>query len=830
MASVTPDAAAIKRTFANVAASASSPALPNGTAAHKSNNDEAMNVLEASTANGSKAQNPPTSDVTRINPAIPMKLAQSIPRPPRTPNEPAQSGSKSQAQDARASHDEALPLGSLPPSAISDETSTQLSSSGSSAKPASLDGKSVASATTFAMDEKESLRPDDSASVKAIEDEELYSPPETAAAGSRIDSETGARAFRDQLQEITSMGPPSLPTIPAVDARATSKGGLLYDPSVPSPAGQPPSFTQATQAMLGKPADFPPDPKLLEALSNPRDRIWVLKLEQDIIDFVKDSKEAFVDLPQCNSFYRMLAHKLADYYLLGHAVDNTVTAVRLYRTPTCRIAPPLTALTTPSTASNTPPPSAPQVKILRRGGEAPMANTNSEAGDSDSEKNKAPLTREEREQRYEQARLRIMGSAKPEVEPAVPKEKDDSRSSSVTGKKKPRKQRTDSEDGFDPRSAYSSYPPGSSFAHSGVPDNGAAAGYYPVYSDSSSNNGPVYGTTNGYAPQTYNAVYGQTMPPQASYPWLQQGYGNAPDAGFQHWDQAQQNGNDLAVEFQQMSFHSPQQQGRPHTGPYNSQQQSPAWPQGMPYQQSFPTPPGAQQYGPSDRPASSASYNGPYGYGPSPNQYMGPNNAAMNGAFSRGSFNPQSQAFIPGYPGQSGPMNFMPGMGPSPNGYNAYGHPQPLQRQGSTNSQASSYSGQRSSNDTGASTGMTHALPQPVFSPNVPMPYQGQKWQPSMPSRAGTQSGANERSPGGGNGSSASTIAKWGTPASLPAKPPPPAKDSFDVSRIQDQRGTGRFNPAAAARMASMGSPGYHALPNMAGMRGAPAGQTPRSG
>lgn len=51
----------------------------------------------------------------------------------------------------------------------------------------------------------------------------------------------------------------------------------------------------------------------------------------------KSFREPHVDLPQCNSFYRMLAHKLADYYLLGHVVDNTVTAVRLYRTPTCRM-------------------------------------------------------------------------------------------------------------------------------------------------------------------------------------------------------------------------------------------------------------------------------------------------------------------------------------------------------------------------------------------------------------------------------------------------------------------------------------------------------------
>ena len=104
----------------------------------------------------------------------------------------------------------------------------------------------------------------------------------------------------------------------------------------------------------------------------------------------------------------MLAHKLADYYILGHAVDGSISAVRLYKTPNCRIAPPLTAIATPPTTANTPPPAAPQMKILRRGGDAPLnglSKSNSDGGDSgDSDKNK-PLTREQREQRYELARL-----------------------------------------------------------------------------------------------------------------------------------------------------------------------------------------------------------------------------------------------------------------------------------------------------------------------------------------------------------------------------------------------------------------------------------------
>lgn len=173
-------------------------------------------------------------------------------------------------------------------SANFDENTTQLSSSASSQKPASLDGKSVASVTTFAMDEKESLRPDDSASVKAIEDEDLYSPPGSAAIGSRMGSDTGAPAFRDQLQEIQSSRMPRPVSRP--DLGINPAGGVLYTPSPLNGPTHVPDFVLPVPSIMGKPDDLPPDPKLLEALNNPRDRIWVLKLEQDIIDFVKDSK------------------------------------------------------------------------------------------------------------------------------------------------------------------------------------------------------------------------------------------------------------------------------------------------------------------------------------------------------------------------------------------------------------------------------------------------------------------------------------------------------------------------------------------------------------
>lgn len=169
---------------------------------------------------------------------------------------------------------------------ISEENITKITSSQPSTVPSSNDTKSVASATTYTLDEKESLRPDDSASVKAGEDEDGRA---STQAGSRIGSDSGARAFSDQLREISQMGPQSrqAPNLPRVSPAVQTPAGVLYSPT---PLAGPPNFPglNSLETPNEVALSFPPDEKLLAALNSVRDRVWVLKLEQDITDFVKD--------------------------------------------------------------------------------------------------------------------------------------------------------------------------------------------------------------------------------------------------------------------------------------------------------------------------------------------------------------------------------------------------------------------------------------------------------------------------------------------------------------------------------------------------------------
>ena len=734
------------------------------------------------------------------------------------------------------------PDGLLPPTST-DETGTLLSSSDGDGKPPSLDGKSVASGATFALDEKESLRPDDSASVQAsAEDDDLCYPPGTGVPTSRMGSEDGVRAFRDQLHEIHAMEPARRPQAGPGAGGAVPQGVLYVPPEGPGMGSVPRPSRQTTLTTEG--ATIAPDTKLLEALENPRDRIWVLKLEQDVIDFVKDAKESSLNLPQCNSFYRMLAHKIADYCMLGHSVDDSNSAVRLYRTPHCSLPQPLTGVVTPSTAASTPPPSGPQIKLLRRGidpgpaianGSNINSKTNSDEDSGDDKKR--PVTREEREARYEAARLRIMGSAKP-TDSETPKEKDDSRSSSAAGKRSKKKQRDNSDDGFEARSAYSSY-----FAPSF-----SSAGYtsQPVaYQNPQSTNAAQF-SPSPYGNQDMGAAspYGVTQNPNSQW-------GTSPypgSDGGQSWYQGPQP-YDLSKNFNQaMSFQN---------SPIADQQQAVSSPYAQAYaQQSYGTPSTWQQQQQPQQhqqqgfnavqPSSAGFGHSPnfternqmpaftsqqqqqqqqqlhqqqqgYPFGQLPSQNLGRVPSALEhplpGSWKSPHFNPQSQTFVPGPTNNAAFSSFTSPRQAAGNSNNvSQGIPYPLERQMSSQSQGSSFgSPHHGMHGAGGSRmpaqPLTHPLPQPVFprqpSPNValpPKPMSGQQMQ--LEHARQSPSNVHQMSP------QSSSIAKWGAPASLPAKPPP-SVEPFDASRFTPSSRTPSFNTAAAARLPGGGLSGF---------------------
>lgn len=707
-----------------------------------------------------------------------------------------------------------------------DDDQTHVSAS--STKPPSLDGKSTASGTTFALDEKESLRPDDSASAKAADDEDFGSGPASNAPNSRVGSEAGGRAFREQFFEVTdNMGPSSHRPHPL--SRRVIEG---IEEEGPQPV-QPPMVTSipAPMPMVPPNAALPlqpsmdllyrePDEKLFEALESPKDRMFLLRLEQDIINFIKSSTEPKIDLPPCNSFCRLLAHKLADYYALTHFVDNAVSSVTLYRTPYCRIPAPLCELAKAqaATASNgvQAPPLA--MKIMRRPGKdgnvdsgagttessvVPSKST-SENGDDSQQgtgvvsptesnlaKDKSSLTREEREARYREKREELFG---PQSEnPDSPEEvKEVSRASSRNEKKKKSKHKRDDDD-FEARSQFNAYYPTVPYTVNPY-DQAAASAFYSAYGippGNTPNQPGMQGT--GILEQGYNQHSYQPLQNAQGYPAvlgqspMMNTFNGQPTQGYQQQNPQSYNqqtptqyyaqlhqGMGAGLGQQSPAMSSPSMHNSQLSRP-QSQMSDQQWSQNG-YANGYQQPQQQQQYYPPAPPSVS------YPYGQLPYQPGFQNKAAhpLPGSYNRSAFNPASRTFVPGgvsLPQQSssgpkhGQMPQSQGYGinsnptamrtppiPYPNGYPQ----QPFDPQAQSYPQPSSYS----------------QLPQMLgpYNPNPGLQDQNPKPNVQSSSNNNRKASSQTQHPGSRSNNSPvqqSSLSKWGTPAHLPPKPPP---------------------------------------------------------
>jgi hypothetical protein len=234
-----------------------------------------------------------------------------------------------------------------------EDDQSQLSSS--STKGPSFDTKSMASATTFAMDEKESLRPDDSASVQAGDEEDHSSPHGSAVTNSQPNSDVGAAPVRVQLREGYSSGiniatrrppigpmqnPPRFGDFPLPSS--TDLSHLPTNAPTPNPADNarpPPPDDRSLSAV--------PDEKLLDAMGTPKDRLLLLQLEEMIIAFITQSRWV-------SHRYRSIHYVLTDQAemislicrLKTHLVGSWLTSSRtttIWHTTICHTTPIATA-------------------------------------------------------------------------------------------------------------------------------------------------------------------------------------------------------------------------------------------------------------------------------------------------------------------------------------------------------------------------------------------------------------------------------------------------------------------------------------------------------
>ncbi|KAK4449094.1 hypothetical protein QBC34DRAFT_380577 [Podospora aff. communis PSN243] len=665
-------------------------------------------------------------------------------------------------------------------------------------KPPSVDGKSITSGTTFALDEKESLRPDDSASVKAAaEDDDAFSVRGSYIAGSRMGSDIAARFQRIQLGDMP------LRPIATTHAMPGHHGPGIATPQSGGSEKQP--ATEAKIPLVAAPdttngfLSKNPDEKLLEAMQSQQNRLFLLRLEQQVIEFVQDSKEPFMDLPPSNSFCRMLTHKLADYYHMTHSFEAVAGAVRIFRTPFCRIPPSLASISVnPSTSSSPAPPVLPR-QIMRRGQDGAPASAGpskptSEDGSDSKDKCAVPkekLTREEREERYAKARQRIFGekgeSSTPEGEDA----NGVSRASSVSakdrsnvGKKKTNKQRRDDSESFDSRSQYVVWcggPQQPTWAPAGpqyYPANASPYGGQYQQPYQAANIPPAYAPNQQFqqygtqypgmaypTPQAPPAVPPQPQRYQAPNPPMPAPYTAPVPNGLGQVPNGMPSASNAmpqAAWQQQHPIPQPMQQPMPQPMPQ---------PLPQPLQQPMQQP---MQQQPFSQPAFQPSRGSPnpsgipYAYGQLPAN-ANPNDPKSQhpipGSYTRQPFNPKSQTFVPGNGlvsmqtqnpyGGSGSHHGSPQFGSPHMSYSGFQQPLPqpvypgpaaygMARQGSNNSMT-----------------QYHPAQQPLGPPHGP-PHMAPNSSPHIPTKSLGPPGAVQ---------TFSHLPNYGNPATLPQKP-----------------------------------------------------------
>lgn len=78
---------------------------------------------------------------------------------------------------------------------------------------------------------------------------------------------------------------------------------------------------------------------LKNALYSAKDRMFILSLEQDLLQFISSNTDSYLLRPM-NSYYRLLTHQTAEYYSLGHSLHNDAKSILVFKNFGVEIIPP----------------------------------------------------------------------------------------------------------------------------------------------------------------------------------------------------------------------------------------------------------------------------------------------------------------------------------------------------------------------------------------------------------------------------------------------------------------------------------------------------------
>ena len=164
------------------------------------------------------------------------------------------------------------------------------------------------------------------------------------------------------------------------------------------------------------------DVALLNALENPRDRLNLLKAEDELVKFIRNPRLQHHEFPPMSSYHRLLLHRLAQRFSLMHtAVDMPMyNQYGQFTGECCKIVvtkveqsqiPRFLLVHIAQLQNNTRNAQQKKVLVMKRRTKASQDNkSKSSRANSKGAKSDAQKSIEERERAYAQARARIFGS------------------------------------------------------------------------------------------------------------------------------------------------------------------------------------------------------------------------------------------------------------------------------------------------------------------------------------------------------------------------------------------------------------------------------------
>ncbi|KAK4792923.1 hypothetical protein SAY86_023358 [Trapa natans] len=172
------------------------------------------------------------------------------------------------------------------------------------------------------------------------------------------------------------------------------------------------------------------DQFLLEALQNPRERLSVLRMDQDMEKFIRDPSQQYFEFPHLpTSYLRLAAHRVAQHYSLqsmvlqdSSSVDGSTSQIIVQKTSDSR----LPAIRLVDIPVNLPSEERNAVKVFIK--QRPQKHhQHSSSGNSKSSKSGSSKSVEERKEEYNRARARIFNlsnssdglSRRPEIESRI---------------------------------------------------------------------------------------------------------------------------------------------------------------------------------------------------------------------------------------------------------------------------------------------------------------------------------------------------------------------------------------------------------------------------